>query len=301
MKELYSFEIEREVEVEIPHVKKVRGKTVDTTKKVKKKVPYRVVFLKPNKADIEDAEFFYSQKFNEFINLGFLTRAMLNKKMGDNGGIASKEFAKQLESLIKENVDASRIVEFYGSAKNLDEEQKQKLEDAKSALAITQKQIIDYETAINEQYNHTADVKAEHKLYEFFIFNFSYFEEVIDGEKQLFELFEGEDHEEKREFYLELCEDEADIENKDLIKNKQIYDKSFNQLIKVVNVWYRGLGKNQEEIDKIIEALDDVEKEQNKLAHKTADLEEKSQEKTEEEVKDNPDSKDTQEKKDADE
>lgn len=138
-------------------------------------------------------------------------------------------------------------------------------------------------------------------MYEFFIFNFSYFEEVIDGEKQLFELFEGEDHEEKREFYLELCEDEADIENKDLIKNKQIYDKSFNQLIKVVNVWYRGLGKNQEEIDKIIEALDDVEKEQNKLAHKTADLEEKSQEKTEEEVKDNPDSKDTQEKKDADE
>ena len=261
MKELYSFEIEREVEVEIPHVKKVKGKTIDTTKKVKKNVPYRIVFQKPNKADIEDAEFFYSQKFNEFINMGFLTRAMLNKKMGDNGGVASKVFTEDLQRLIKENMDASRIVEFYGAAKDLDKEQKNKLEEAKAVIAITQKQIMDYETAINQQYNHTADVKAEHKLYEFFIFNFSFFEESIKGEKKLFPIFEGEDYDEKKDFYLEILEDIDDIEEEDLIKNKQIFDASFDQLIKVVNVWYRGLGKNQEEIDKILASLEEAEKE----------------------------------------
>jgi len=282
MKELYSFEIEREVEVEIPHVKKVRGKTVDTTKIIKKKVPYRIVFQKPNKSDVEDAEFFYSQKFNEFINMGFLTRAMLNKKMGDNGGVASKEFTEELQRLINENVDASRIIEFYGSAKDLDKEQKKKLEDAKSIVAITQKQIMDYETAINQQYNHTADMKAEHKLYEFFIFNFSFFEESIKGEKKLFPIFEGEDYDEKRDFYLQISEDADDIEEKDLIKNKQIFDASFDKLIKVVNIWYRGLGKNQEEIDKILESLK-VEEEE-KAEEEKAEEEKAEEEKAEEEI-----------------
>ena len=278
MKELYSFEIEREVEVEIPHVKKVKGKTVDTTKKVKKNVPYRIIFQKPNKSDIEDAEFFYSQKFNEFINMGFLTRAMLNKKMGDNGGVVSKDFTEELQRLIKENMDANRIVEFYGAAKDLDNEQKNKLEEAKSIIAITQKQIMDYETAITQQYNHTADVKAEHKLYEFFIFNFSFFEESIKGEKKLFPIFEGEDYDEKKDFYLEILEDIDDIEEEDLIKNKQIFDASFDQLIKVVNVWYRGLGKNQEEIDKILASLEEAEKESKE------DAEEDAEEEVEEEV-----------------
>jgi len=257
MKELYSFEIKREVEVEIPHVKKVKGKTVDTTKKVKKDLPYRIVFQKPSKADIEDAEFFYSQKFNEFINLGFLTRAMLNKKMGDNGGVASKEFSEDLQRLLKENMDASRIVEFYNSAKDLDKEQQKKLEEAKSVIAITQKEIMDYETAISEQFNHTADVKAEHKLYEFFIFNFSFFEETIKGEKKFFPIFEGEGYDEKREFYLYISEDAEDIDE-DTLKNKDIFEESFDKLVKVINVWYRGLGKNQKEIDEILKTIDDA-------------------------------------------
>lgn len=286
MKELYSFEIEREIEVEVPHVKKVRGKTVDTTKKVKKTVPYRIVFQKPNKADIEDGEFFYSQKFNEFINMGFLTRAMLNKKMGDNGGMASKEFTEELQRLIKENMDATRIVEFYGAANDLDEEQKNKLEESKSILAITQKQIMEYETAINQQFNHTADVKAEHKLYEFFIFNFSFFEESVKGEKKLFPIFEGENYNEKRDFYLEISEDIDDIEDKDLIKNKEIFDRSFDQLIKVVNIWYRGLAKNKEEIDKIIESLNEAEENKDNAEAEVDDTE--TTEEVEEEIEEKP-------------
>jgi len=249
---------------------------------VKKKVPYRIVFQKPNKADIEDAEFFYSQKFNEFINMGFLTRAMLNKKMGDNGGVASKVFTEDLQRLIKENMDASRIIEFYGAAKDLDKEQKNKLEEAKAVVAITQKQIMDYETAINQQYNHTADIKAEHKLYEFFIFNFSFFEESIKGEKKLFPIFEGETYNEKRDFYLEIAEDVDDIEDEDFIKNKEIFDASFDKLIKVINIWYRGLGKNQEEIDDVIKALEESEKQ---VENDTKEeIQEEIQEETKEEV-----------------
>ena len=91
MKELYSFDVKRTIQKEVPHIKKTKDGPVETTKKVKKTIKTRVVVSKPSVADVEDAEFFYGQKFNEFINAGFLTKAMLAKKMGDIGGMTSKK------------------------------------------------------------------------------------------------------------------------------------------------------------------------------------------------------------------
>ncbi len=259
MKELYSFNIEREVEVKAPAVSKINGVLTESTQKVKKKIPYRIVVRKPTKHEIEDAEFFYSQKFNEFINFGFLTRAMLNKKMSNNGGIATKELTDAIQGLLTANADAQRIVEFYGAAKDLTDEQAAKLTEAKGTLALTQKQIFDYETAFNQQYNHTADIKAEQKLYEFFIFNFSFYEEELNGEKAMFPIFQGESYEDKRDFYLAISEDVEDIEDQELLKHKAIFDASFDRLIKVINIWYRNLGKTQKDIDAIIKAIEDAE------------------------------------------
>lgn len=273
MKELYSFEITRQIDVEIPFVKKVAGKTVETIKKEKRDIKNRIVFVKPTKAEIEDAEFFYSQKFNEFLNSGLLSRAMLNKKMSDNGGLASKDDTQYLEKLLKANLDASQVIEFFGSAKDLSKEQVVQLEEAKAKLAITQKQLTDFETAVNSQYNHTADVKAEQRLYEFFIFNFSFYEESVGDKKQLFPMFSGDTYDEKRDFFLTISEDEEEIkEDEDLLKHKSIFEKSFERLIQVVNVWYRGYGKTQEEIDKFIAVLkgeeDKAEKPKKKKAAK---------------------------------
>ena len=90
MKELYTFNIDREIEKEVPCVRKKGGKQIESTKKVKEIISHRIVVEKPSLSEVENAEFFYGQKFNEYINAGFLTRAMLSKKMGDLGGISSK-------------------------------------------------------------------------------------------------------------------------------------------------------------------------------------------------------------------
>ena len=43
-----------------------------------------------------------------------------------------------------ENVESARIVQFYGEAKNLDKEQKEKLKNAQKDFLSTQKRIYEY-------------------------------------------------------------------------------------------------------------------------------------------------------------
>ena len=114
MKELYSFDVSRVVRSEVPHIKKTKDGPVETTKKVKKTIKNRIVFTKPSISQREDADFFYGQKFNEYINAGFLTKAMLAKKMGDLGGMTSKSASDTVSDVILENIEAARTIEFFG-------------------------------------------------------------------------------------------------------------------------------------------------------------------------------------------
>lgn len=240
MKEVYSFNIEREIE---------------SPDKVKKKVNHKVIFIKPHMSKIEEAEFFYGQKFNEYINAGFFTRAMLNKKMGDIGGFASKSSVESLQKAIMDNIEASRVIEFYGSSKDLTEEQEVLLEDAKQTFVSTQTSVAEYEQAVRSQFSQTADVKAEQKLIEWLVFHLSYYEEEVDGKKQFFPLFGGDSFEDKRNVYLDLCENLEDIINPNLFKVKAIFDKSFETLVRVASIWYNKIAENQEDIKKALDNM----------------------------------------------
>ena len=251
MKELYSFDVKREVEKEVPHVRKTKNGPVETTKKVKSSIKTRVVVAKPSVADVEDAEFFYGQKYNEFINAGFLTKAMLAKKMGDLGGMTSKRTEDILAELVVENTDASRVIEFFGEAKDLSEEQKKQLEDAKVTFASTQTQIRDYETSLRGQFSQTADSKAEQKLIEWFILNFTFFEESLkeDDKKELFPFFNGENYVEKRNYLLKLQEKDDDIKDVQFLKKQKLFQESYQTLVRVLSVWYNDYGNDQKSID----------------------------------------------------
>jgi hypothetical protein len=251
MKELYSFDVKREVETEVPHVRKTKNGPVETTKKVKSSIKTRVVVAKPSVADVEDAEFFYGQKFNEFINAGFLTKAMLAKKMGDLGGMTSKRTEDILAELAVENSDAARVIEFFGEAKDLSKEQQKQLEDAKVTFASTQTRIRDYETSLRGQFSQTADSKAEQKLIEWFILNFTFFEESLkeDDKKELFPFFKGENYVEKRSYLLRLQEKDDDIKDVQFLKKQKLFEKSYQTLVRVLSVWYNDYGNDQKSID----------------------------------------------------
>ena len=250
MKELYSFQIERTVEKEVPVIKEAKdGSSKESIKKVTEKIPHRIVLAKPSQEDIENAEFFYGQKYNEFINAGFLTKAMLAKKMGDLGGMSSKMTNERIQSLFLDSIEASKTIEFFSGAKNLTEEQKNELKEAEKTFIETKTAIADYEEMFNGQFKQTADNKADLKLVEWLVFNFSYYEDEVDDKKQLFPIFKGENYEEKRAFYLKIAEEEKDIDDISLLKIKKIYDQAFTKLIRAINIWYNKMGDDQKSID----------------------------------------------------
>ena len=255
MKELYSFDVERKVEEQVPYTRKTKNGPVESTKKVKKTIKNKVFIGKPTASDIENAEFFYGQKYNEYINAGFLTRAMLGKKMGDIGGMSSKTTKEELELAVVENIEATRTIEFYEGSKTLTDAQKEKLEEAKKVFVSTRMDIHNYESSLREQFNQTADSKAEQKLIEWFVFNFSFYEDSVDDKKQCFPLFEGEGYKEKRDHYLQLIEDETDITDPSFLKIKKIFDGSFETLIRAISIWYNKMGNDQKSIDKSINEL----------------------------------------------
>ena len=226
MKELYSFDVKRTIEKEVPHVKKTKSGPVETTKKVKNTVKNRIVFRKPSILDLEDAEFFYGQKYNEYINAGFLTKAMLSKKLGDMGGLTSKTSQEAMNQIIIDNMESSRTIEFFAGAKDLSEEQEEQLEEAKKLFTHTKVQLHEYETSLRSQFSQTADSKAEIKVIEWLVLNFSYFEDTIDDKKDLFEIFEGDEFEQKRMFLIRLQEAaDEDIEDATFLRAKKIYDE----------------------------------------------------------------------------
>ena len=258
MKELYSFEIKRTVEEEVSYAKKTEDGTIEATKQVKKEVKDRIVFVKPSFGEVEDADFFYGQKYNEYINAGFLTKAMLAKKMGDLGGLTSKIVDERVATLMVENMEAARTIEFFEGAKDITEEQEKKLKDAKETFASSRAELHDYEVDVREQFSHTADSKAEVKLIEWIVLHFSYFEDEVGEGKQkkkdLFPIFEGEDYELKRASLVKMQE-EDDSTDITFLRRKMLFEESFNTLIKVASIWYNKMGDDQESIKNSLKHL----------------------------------------------
>jgi hypothetical protein len=256
MKEIYSFEVKRKVQSKVPYEKEDKdGKIVEAFKTKTRTINHKVVLAKPSFSDIEDAEFFYGQKYNEYINAGYLTRLMLNKKIGDVGGSSSKLTEEIIHKAFLDNMESSKVIEFYEGQDDLDDDQIKKLEDAKDLFIESQKIVHDYEEFHRSQYSQTAEAKAEQKIIEWFIFNFSFYEDYVKDKAELFPLFVGDNFEEKRSHYLALCEDESEIENKDILKNKAIFDKAFVTLARVVNLWYNKMGSTKKEIEENLKDL----------------------------------------------
>jgi len=108
MKEIYSFtvELEKEVEkaVEKTIIDKETGeeKKVSVNEKIKEKEPVRIILKEPNRRQIEEADMEFSIEMSQCVKRGILTKAMLAKKYSDSGGLLAEEDAKNLSSKYSE-------------------------------------------------------------------------------------------------------------------------------------------------------------------------------------------------------
>jgi hypothetical protein len=165
-KELYSFTLDEEKEIEKTHTRKNKktGEETTVTKKVKQKVPVQVKLKRPSRRELEDAELEYSVEMSKCVKRGILTKAMLFKKYSDTGGVWTEDDAKDYGKLYKEVFDIQNEYVRLETIEKKTDKQKKKLEDLKEKLATTKRQIIDAETSMQSLFDHTADTKAQNRL-----------------------------------------------------------------------------------------------------------------------------------------
>lgn len=250
LREIYSFTFEKKEKVKQTQKKKIKNEEtgeeeeVSMTKEVEEAVPYRLVMKQPTRRQIEDAELEFSVEMSKCVKKGILTKAMLAKKYSDTGGLLPEEDAKALTKMYIRYGELSQESERIRIKSNISNEDQKKLDDISAEITELRKNIVDVETSYSNLFNHTADVRAENKVIQWYILHLTHVQK--NDEDEMSPLFEGLDFEQKLERYYELEEEGGEIYN--LIGSKVAALFSF---------WYYSSGavshKDFEKLDQDIE------------------------------------------------
>ena len=245
-KELYSFSLDEEKEVEKTSTRKNKktGEETTVTKKVKEKVPVVIKIKRPSRRELEDAELEYSVEMSRCVKKGILTKAMLYKKYSDTGGVFSEDDAKDYGVLYKEVLDLQNEYVRLDMIDKKTDDQKEKLEKIKKTLAESRRKIIETETSMQSLFDHTADTKAQNRLLLWYTLMLTNIQREKDEQPENY--FKGKNFEDKLEDYYSK-EDEASALYSDIIK----------KVTTVLAFWFFNQASTPEEFNKLIE---DVEK-----------------------------------------
>lgn len=244
-KELYSFTIDEEVEVEKKSTRKNKktGEETTVTRKVKEKNPVEIKLKRPSRRQLEEAELEYSVEMSRCVKKGILTKAMLYKKYSDTGGVWSEEDAKDYGKLYKDLFNIQNEYVRLESAEKKTEKQKEKLEILKEKLAQTKRQLVDAESSMQSLFDHTADTKAQNRLLLWYSLNLTYLQREKDEEPIPY--FEGEDFEEKLDDYYKKEDNTTDF-----------YEAVVKKVSTVLAFWFFNQASSPEDFNKLIKDLE---------------------------------------------
>lgn len=205
MKKLVTFTIYKEETVDKTELtKNEAGEEISITKKVKEKVPKTFFLRRPNRALSDTADLFYGEKYAEAFNRGMLSRAVIEKKLNDQGIFTEKE-KKKSETL---STELFKLQEEYQKANLKPEsertdEDKEHLEKLKSDFAIKSQEYSRLESVRNSLFTNTIETWARNQLAIWWTLNLSYYLEN-DKEKPL---FPGETYDDKLKKYDAISEE----------------------------------------------------------------------------------------------
>jgi uncharacterized coiled-coil protein SlyX len=244
-KELYSFTIDEEKEVEKTHTRKNKktGEETTVTKKVTEKVPIQVKIKRPSRRELEDAELEYSVEMSRCVKRGILTKAMLYKKYSDTGGVWSEEDAREYGKLYKEIFEIQNEYARLEVVEKKTDKQKDRLEELKTTLAETRRQIVESESAMQSLFDHTADTKAQNRLLLWYTLMLTHVQEEEDESPKAY--FKGEEFEQKMEDYYSKEDESSDF-----------YHELVKKVTTILAFWFFNQASAPEEFNKLIEDLE---------------------------------------------
>ena len=235
MKELFSYTVNLEKEVEKTETKEENGTTISVTKKVKEDVPYRIIIKQPSKKNIEDGGLQFSVEMSNCIKKGILTKGMLSKKYSDTGGILSETDANELVSLY------NTLTTMENDYIRLSSKTERDL-DAEAALAAkitaTRSRMVQLESSYQVLFNNTADTIAQNNVIRWFCLNMAHSQVLPDGKIE--PMFKGESTEEKLASMHEMDESEDEL-----------YVKAYRKLATFMSFWYFSKNAKKEDFEKL--------------------------------------------------
>ena len=235
LREIYSFTFEKTEKVKRTETNTVKNEEtgeseeITVTKEVSEAVPYRVVMKQPTRRQIEEAELEFSVEMSNCIKKGILTKAMLAKKYSDTGGLLAEEDAKALTKMYVNYGELSQESEKIQIKSVQTEKDEARLKEISGEIAILRKDIVNVETSYSNLFNHTADVRAENKVIQWYILHLTFIQK--DAEDDLDPLFEGNDFEQKLQTYYDLEEQGSDL-----------YDLVGGKIAALFSFWYYSSG-----------------------------------------------------------
>jgi len=246
MKWVYTFDINREKEVEVSETKTGEsGEEITTKKKEKKSIPITFSLRKPTRKIYDEAELFYGVKLSEGIKAGLLTKTQLAKRYDNDGGPFSDD-QKQDYSVLLMNIfeKESAVQKAQLNLENLnDQDKKEKLTTNLVELTTLREQLREFEVFHSSIFDQTAEGRAKHNAVIWWVLFSSYWKE--DEDSGIKPVFDGESFETKLESYDEIEE-----------KEDSFWNEAISKLSYFVGFWYSGRATTEEEF-KEIESLYD--------------------------------------------
>ena len=250
MKEIYSFSVDIEREVEETVTKKRKNKETNKMEEVsvgqivKKEVPIKVILKEPNRREVEEADMEYSIEMSKCIKKGILTKAMLAKKYSDSGGLLSEEDAKFLTRKYASMGELQTKFTRISTKPKKTKADEDKIKDLLGQLGTLRREIVDMESSYSSLFNHTADSKAQNRVILWYLVTLSFYQENEDDDIEPF--FPADEAEDKIEQFYEL--DENGHEILDLCKDK---------LSTFLSFWYFSANASREDFDNLNNDIDE--------------------------------------------
>ena len=235
MKELFSFNITVNKEVEKTETKEENGQTITVTQKVKEDVPVRIIIKQPSRKNMEDADLQYSVEMSNCVKKGILTKGMLTKKYSDTGGMFSEEDAKELMKLYSVVVSWQNELTRVVSKTDVNKETETDLIDK---ILAAKARIVQLESDNLTLFNNTADTIAQNNVIRWFCLNMSHTQVMPNGNIE--PMFKGLTTEEKLA-QLYVMDETEDV----------VYTKAFRKLMTFVSFWYFSKNAKKEDFEKL--------------------------------------------------
>ena len=244
-KELYSFPLDREEEVEKETSRKDKktGDIIKKIKKVKEKIPYAIKLKRPSRRELEEAELEYSVEMSKCVKKGILTRAMLFKKYSDTGGMYTDDESKDYGKIYRNLLTLQNEYVRMDSIDKPTDSQKEKLEKIKDDLAESKKKLVELESNMHSLFDHTADTKAQNKLLLWYTLMLTHIQGESDESPVPY--FKGDTFEEKTKDYYNK-EDNSD----------EFYQEIVKKVTTILAFWFFNQASKPEEFNNLIEQME---------------------------------------------